>query len=159
MCLSTLDKAMEALDLLHLRYRLYVGSSNTVYHYDYLTASTFDEKERYLSSVIKVLQNDPLLRTSTANMRAHIMRAQVRYEYGMLEEALRDLSEAMAVTNNDNQNKNGSLLGLAWRARADCYQGLGQIGEAEEALRQWAVWDPSRRTKAMKEIQEMRQQK
>ena len=84
------------------------------------------------------------------------MRAQVRHEYGMLEEALRDLSDAIDITNN---NTNRVLLGLAWRARADCYRALGQIAEAEEALRQWAANDPSRRTKAMKEIQEIRQQK
>eukprot|EP00977_Amphora_coffeiformis_P027316 scaffold34603_cov212-Amphora_coffeaeformis.AAC.9 len=118
-------------------------------------ASAFDEKDRFLSSVIQVLQNDPLLRKSTANMRAHVMHAQIRYEYGMLEEALRDLSEAIDITNN---NTNRVLVGLAWRARADCYRALGQIGEAEEALWQWAKHDPSRKTKVIKEIQEMREQ-
>jgi len=120
------------------------------------TATTFEEKERYLTSVIQVLRSDPLLRTSTANMRCHVMRAQVRCEYGMPEEALRDLSEATVITNN---NTNRVLLGLAWRTRADCYRALGQMEKAEEALREWAENDPSRRTKAMKEIQEIQQQR
>lgn len=91
-------------------------------------------------------------------MRAHVLRAQVRYDYGMVDEALRDLAESLAGLNdNHNDNKRSALEGLAWRTRADCYRAVGQIGEAEEALRQWAVCDPSRRSKAMKEIQELQQ--
>ena len=124
------------------------------------TATTFEEKERCLSSVISVLQNDPLLRMSTANLRALVVRAQVRHEYGMVDEALRDLAQATAMACSDSGNNNTSnhrLLGLAWRTQADCYQTLGSVPEAEEALRQWALCDPSCRTKVLHEIQALRQ--
>lgn len=117
------------------------------------TATTFDEKERCLSSVIAVLQNDPLLRTCAANMRAHILRAAVRLDYGMLEEALNDVAQALAVPAAPT-----ALEGRAWRTKADCCRALGNINEAEEALRQWAACDPACRSKAMKEIEQLRQQ-
>ena len=120
------------------------------------TANTFDEKERYLSSVIQVLQNDPLLRTGTANLRAHVLRAQTRYEYGMLDDALRDVSEALATTTTFPM-ESSSLVGRAWRTQADCHVALQHVEEAEYALRQWAMCDPSCRTKAMKEIQALRE--
>ena len=121
------------------------------------TATTFEEKDRCLSSVIQVLQNDPLLRTSTANVRAHVLRAAVRLDYGMLEEAARDVSTALAVDVVPT-SCSADLVGRAWRTQSDCCQALGKLGEAEEALRQWAKCDPGSRTKAMKEIQMLRGQ-
>lgn len=122
-------------------------------------ATTLSEKERFLSSVIQVLQNDPILRVSTANIRAHVLRAQAHYDYGMIDEALRDISEALAVAPQvvPDTNLVGALVGHAYRTRADCFLALNQKEEAEEALLHWARCDPSRRTKAMKEIQLLRQ--
>ena len=85
----------------------------------------------------------------------------------MIEEALSDASEALAIASANAGTATstrippppplwGALVGQAWRAQADCLRALGKVNEAEEALRQWAEWDPSRRTKARQEIQQLR---
>lgn len=123
-------------------------------------ANSFEEKDRFLSSVIQVLQNDPLLRSSSANLRAHVLRADARCDYGMFEEGLRDITEGLASVDSHGPSiatHEAALMGRAWRARADCYCSLGRTAEAEKALEQWAVYDPSSRNKADAEIKRLRQ--
>jgi hypothetical protein len=123
-------------------------------------ANSFEEKDRFLSSVIQVLQNDPLLRSSSANLRAHVLRADARCDCGMFEEGLRDITEGLACVDTNRPTfatHEAALIGRAWRTRADCFCSLGRVGEAENALEQWAVYDPSSRNKASAEIKRLRQ--
>ena len=53
------------------------------------------EKDKFYSSIIRVLGSDPLLVESSAHARALVLRAQTRYEEGRLDEAL---SDAIAAT-------------------------------------------------------------
>jgi hypothetical protein len=89
------------------------------------------------------------------------------YDYGMIDEGLRDITQALAITpsetdiflesNESNHVVMKTLIGRAYRTAADCYLALGNKNDTENALLKWAQYDTSRRTKAMNEIRRLRQ--
>jgi tetratricopeptide (TPR) repeat protein len=121
------------------------------------TASSPEEKERFLSSVIRALQSDTALAGSLAGTHALVLRASARCEAGNYPAALEDAQQALAALQLQSQSQqrqvNVSWEGQAWRVSADAHQALGNVPAAVEALQEWAVHTPSFRTKALKEIQ------
>ena len=124
-------------------------------HFVFITASSLEEKERCLSSVIKALQSDTALAGSLAGTHALVLRASARCEAGNYSEALQDAQEALAALQSLERQVNVSWEGQAWRVSADAHQALGNLPAAVEALQEWAVHTPSFRTKALKEIQRL----
>jgi ATP/maltotriose-dependent transcriptional regulator MalT len=114
-----------------------------------LAASSFDEKHRFLNSVVSVLEGEPELAQSSALARALVSRAQARYEDQHTEEALGDALRATSM-------KSTSWNALSWRMVADCYKTLGKPDEAIAALREWGSCEPAFRSKVNREIQELR---
>jgi tetratricopeptide (TPR) repeat protein len=121
------------------------------------TASSPEEKERFLSSVIKALQADSALEESLAGIHALVLRASARCEDGNYPAALQDAQQALAALQSQSQQRQVQVSweGKAWRVSADAHQALGDIPAAVEALQEWAVHTPAFRTKALKEIQRL----
>jgi hypothetical protein len=122
-----------------------------------LTASSLEEKERCLSSVIKSLRSDTTLNGSLAQTHALVLRASARCEAGNHSAALQDAEEALSALQSQSESGqvNVSWEGQAWRVSADAHQALGNLPAAVEALQKWAVHTPAFRTKALKEIQRL----
>lgn len=108
------------------------------------------EKDKFYSSIIRVLGSDPLLVESSAHARALVLRAQTRYEEGRLDEALSDAIAATQVA-----CASPTVQSVAWRTVSDAYRSQGNLHEAIEALREWERVDPSYRTKIRNEIAEL----
>jgi tetratricopeptide (TPR) repeat protein len=121
----------------------------------HITASSPEEKERFLSSVIKSLRSDTALAGSLAGIHALVLRASARCEAENYPAALQDAQEALAALQSQQRQVHVSWEGQAWRVSADAHQALGNFPAAVEALQEWAVHTPSFRTKAMKEIQRL----
>ena len=119
-------------------------------------ATTTDEKERFVSSIIKTLEADEVLRFSTANSRAYIFRAELYGQTGRFEESVADAKAAIQILSASSKDVS-SLLAKAHRVLADTYEQTGNWKLAVEALRGVATSNPSLRSKITKEIELLRQ--
>lgn len=131
------------------------------------------DKERFASSVIRALENDPDLRQSTANIRALVFRASLLMEQtGRSKEALTDAECAIDLllrrasvettttdtTTTTTTGSSGSLLmAQAYRVLADVQELAENYPAAMEALQLMAVSQPAMRTKVVQELARMRQ--
>ena len=79
---------------------------------------------------------------------AHAMRAEVRLEIKEYDEAVRD---AKVATDLDATNDK------AWRALADAQEAAGNVQGAVRTLQQWSKVCPAFSTKAIKEIQRLKE--
>ena len=105
-----------------------------------------------MNSVIQTLSADSELDSSSANARAHVLRAEMYYNEKRYQDALRDTTAAIELSGTTD-----SLKARAWRITADTHLAAGQLDEAVQALQQVAVCNPHFRSKIAKEIQQLNQ--
>lgn len=126
-------------------------------------ASSMDEKDRFVSSIIQTLEADEVLRLSLANCRAYVFRAELYGEAGRLDESIADAERAIQLLRSASSSPSSSsksaplLLAKAYRVLADAYEQSGNCKSAMEALQGAAAADPAFRTKLFKEIQRLQQ--
>lgn len=113
-----------------------------------LSATSLEEKKRFLTSVISALEKKDELKESFAMAHAHAMRAKVNVKMHQLQEAVSDAE--CAVTLDPAYDK-------AWRTLADAQEAAGDTPGAIETLRRWSKARPLFSTKANKEIQRLRE--
>lgn len=125
-------------------------------------ASSIDEKDRFVSSIIKTLEADEVLRLSMANCRAYVFRAEVYGQAGRLDESVADAERAIQLLRSASSPSSSSksaplLLAKAYRVLADTYEQTGNCELAIKALQGAAAADPASRTKLSKEMQRLQQ--
>jgi tetratricopeptide (TPR) repeat protein len=123
-------------------------------------ASSPEEKERFVSSIIRALDSDPDLRTTTANGRAFIVRAELFAETGRFEEAVQDATTAIELFRSAQQSPPlvaNALNARAYRVLADVHELQGNYPAAAEALQKIAASNPAMRTKIVKELERLQQ--
>jgi len=127
-------------------------------------ASSMDERDRFVSSIIKTLEADEVLRLSMANCRAYVFRAELYGQAGRLDEAIADAERAIQLLRSASSSPSSSssksaplLLAKAYRVLADTYEQTGNCELAMKALQGAAAADPASRTKLSKEMQRLQQ--
>ena len=107
-------------------------------------ATTQEDKDKFLSSVITTLEKTDDLAKSAANAHAHAMRAR------LTTDPERAVSDAQRATQLDPTNS------LAWRALADAHESSGNIQEAAKAWANFARRNPAFSRKAANEIERLK---
>lgn len=110
-----------------------------------------EEKQRFLSSVIRSLDVDDLVGNSSVHARALLMRAELILSTGQYEQVRRDVQRVLSM-----DTASVVVRGRACLAAADAYEQEGKISEAIRSLQQWAAIDPSFRSKISNEIERLR---
>ena len=113
-------------------------------------AQSPDDKLMFLNSVIRKLDETDLSESS-ANARAHFLRAQLCLDLGENEKAKIDARKAVSL-----RPDNLPLPTNAWRIVADTEEATGNYAGAIEALQKWGETNPSFTTKVSKEITRLR---
>ena len=121
-----------------------------------------DEKDRFVSSIIKTLEADEVLRSSMANCRAYVFRAELYGQAGRLDESVADAERAIQLLRSASSPSSSSksaalLLAKAYRVLADTFEKTGNCELAMKALQGAAAADPASRTKLSKEMQRLQQ--
>lgn len=101
-----------------------------------------------MDSVIQALSSDQEFKHSSALAHAYVLRAQVHLDIGDFSRAIDDAFEAT----NSRQ-----YAPKAWRTLADTYERIGDTSQALKALQQWALCEPSLKSKVNKEIRRLQQ--
>lgn len=109
-----------------------------------IATTTLEQKEKFLTSVLRALDADEALSKSHAKAHAHALRGQARLDAQQHELAKTDAHLAISLG-----------WTKAYRILADAEEGLGNIAGAVEAFQQWGAVDPAFRTKVNKEIQRL----
>jgi ATP/maltotriose-dependent transcriptional regulator MalT len=117
-----------------------------------LSADSAEEKERFVSSIIKALTNDGKHGRSTILARALIFRARLYVSKKQLFEAEKDAIEALHIL--DTLEKR--LIYQATLVMADVFELQGNIGEAVNLLQDLATTDRSMRSKLLQEVDRLR---
>lgn len=123
--------------------------------------SNLDEKRRYTSSIIRVLDDDTDdLRMSTANTRARIYQAEIILEMGNYNEAIDEITIAIQQLTAPSILKTrfyDILLSKAYRIVADAYEQSGDYLAAIKSIQYMASTNPDMRTKIVKELERLQQ--
>lgn len=122
-----------------------------------IPATPLEEQDRFVSSIIKALEADEVLRLSTANSRAYVFRAELYCRAGRLGESIADAKCAVELLSTGTPSKSAPLLAKAYRSLADAYERQGNWKKAMEALQGVAAADPALRTKISKEMEQLKQ--
>lgn len=120
-------------------------------------APNVEQKLRFASSIIDTLEHDHTLKHSTANVRAHVFRAELYADSGQLEEGLEDTNRAIQLLSSDRTTVSNKLKAKAYRIVADIHEKNGQYVHAMDAYRGMVACDPSLRSKVTKEITRLQQ--
>lgn len=128
----------------------------------YLLVSNLEEKRRYTSSIIRVLDDEDDLRTSTANARARIYQAEIILELGNYQEAIDEVTKSIqqltAPSLLETKTKfHDILLAKAYRIAADAYEQSGDYVAAIKSIQSMASTNPDMRTKVVKELERLQQ--
>ena len=129
--------------------------------YNDTVVSTLEEKQRYTSSIIRVLEEDDL-RMSTANARARIYQAEILSDLGSYSEAINEVSKSIQQLSSlplkETKTKfHDVLLAKAYRVAADVYELNGNYIAAIESIQRMASTNPDMRTKVVKELERLQQ--
>jgi tetratricopeptide (TPR) repeat protein len=120
--------------------------------------TALEEKQRYTSSIIRVLDEDEDVRVSTANARARIYQAEITFELGNYQEAIDDITKSIqlltlpALTTSKFHDV---LLAKAYRVAADTYEKMGNYKAAMESIQSMAIKNVDLRTKVVKELERL----
>jgi hypothetical protein len=120
-----------------------------------------EEKERYASSIIRVLDSETDLSMSTANARASVFLAEVlfvtkRYQ-DSINEAIKSINRLTSTSNQNEMNPSQcTLLTRAYRVLADVHEQNGNYTAAIESVQAMASYNPAMRTKVTKEVERLR---
>lgn len=117
-----------------------------------MSADSADEKERFVSSIIKALTNDVKHGRSTILARALIFRAQLYVANKLLFEAEKDAIEALHILDPSEK----LLIYKATLVMADVFELQGNINEALNLLGDLATTDRSMRSKLLQEVDRLR---
>ncbi|GKY96875.1 hypothetical protein MPSEU_000646600 [Mayamaea pseudoterrestris] len=126
-------------------------------------ATSFQDKETLFGSVIRTLELDEEQRQSTALAHALVLRGSARCDARQYETALEDAQLAANVlcgsstTSDSAHSHDTDLLSKLYRIQAEAYEGMGQLDNAMQALRNWSVSDPSFEKKIAKELTRLQQ--
>jgi tetratricopeptide (TPR) repeat protein len=125
-------------------------------------APTLEEKQRYTSSIIRVLEDDDDLRMSTANVRARIYQAEILSELGIYQEAIDEVTKSIQQLSSPSLIEiktkfHDILLAKAYRVAADVYELSGNYVAAIESIQRMAATNPEMRTKVVKELDRLKQ--
>jgi len=112
-------------------------------------AQTPEEKDRFISSVIRSLDADE--GSSSVHARALVMRSEMHLEASCFAEALQDAQRALGMKRATTATRI-----KAYRVSADVFERQGSFAEAIESLREWANADTSFLTKINEEIKRLR---
>jgi hypothetical protein len=122
------------------------------------------EKERYVSSVIEVLEANPNLCGSAAHIYALAERAQARLDVdprrheGALDDAMNALTwirrSSVATATEANRPK---FYATAFRVAVDVQVQAGNYEAAASILREWDKYMPSYQTKILKELRHLQE--
>jgi tetratricopeptide (TPR) repeat protein len=118
-----------------------------------------EEKLRYTSSIIRVLEEDDDLRLSTSNARTKTYQAEILSELGNYQEAIDEVSKVIEqLSSIDVKSKfHDILLAKAYRVAADVYEMSGNYVAAIESIQRMAATNPEMRAKVDKELQRLQQ--
>lgn len=116
----------------------------------YCVADSAEDKERFVTSIIKALETD--FGKSTALARALIYRARLYVSTQQLFEAETDAMHALDILNRSEQQ----LVYQATAVLADIFEFQGNIQEAANLLQDLADHDRSMRSKLIKEVERLR---
>ena len=111
-------------------------------------APSFQEKDRFLSSVINALNRQPALQASLAMANARTLRAGLYLDRLMLDEARGDVHDTL---------QEHPLHAAAYRILADVEKADGRTDHAIEALSLWGRVEPTMKTKVANEIAMLQQ--
>jgi tetratricopeptide (TPR) repeat protein len=125
----------------------------------YALVPAIEEKLRYTSSIIRVLEEDDDLRLSTSNARAKTYQAEILSELGNYQEAIDEVSKVIEqLSSIDVKSKfHDILLAKAYRVVADVYEMSGNYVAAIESIQRMAATNPEMRAKVDKELQRLQQ--
>jgi hypothetical protein len=136
---------MESLDLRHFFSCCFC---------DFVIVSTLEEKEKYLSSVVRALDNDnnnPQFQQSSANARAHVMRGKMYLDQNNgVAAAHQDAQRAVHLL--QSRSSSSLILARAYRLESDVHVQLDNLQAVMDALRNAARVYPPMQTKISKEI-------
>ena len=125
-----------------------------LYGLDWITATTPEDKLKFLNSVIKKLTSLEDLATSAANAHAHGARAHVHFELQDYDLVKEDARRALEIHHHTPGMP--PLPSSVWRVLVDAEEATGQFEAALEVLRQWTDRQPQFATKVAKEAQRVR---
>jgi tetratricopeptide (TPR) repeat protein len=140
--------------------------TTTVFHSDLSNilplAQSLEDKRRYTSSIIRVLDEDDDLRMSTANARARICQAEIILESGNDQEAIDEITKAIQLLTSpallETTTKiHDTLLAKAYRVAADAYEQTGDYNAAIDSIQRMASTNFDLRTKVVKELERLQQ--
>ena len=129
----------------------------SIYH---LLVSNLEEKRRYTSSIIRVLDDEEDLQTSTANTRARIYQAEIILELGNNQEAIDEVTKSIQQLTSpsllETKTKfHGILLAKAYRIAADAHEKGGNYEAAMKSIQSMADTNPDMRSKVVKELERL----
>jgi tetratricopeptide (TPR) repeat protein len=126
------------------------------------SVATIEEKERFLSSVVRALEGNEGLNRSSVLGRALTTRAEVNLENGRYQECLKDVNRAtelllkgMPRSSSSHNHHRKAVAARAYRCAADAHEAMGNLPDAVKSLQLQASCNPSFRSKAAKAIQRL----
>jgi hypothetical protein len=124
-----------------------------------LKALTLDEKLRYTTSILRVLDDDPDLSRSTAKFRASLYHAEILFESGNSQDAMIIVNESIQqlLVLQDKTILYKNLLSKAYRILADIYEHNKNYISAIDAIQCIGKINPEMKSKVINELDRLQQ--
>ena len=123
---------------------------------NFCTATSPEEQDRFVSSIINTLEADDELRFSTANCRAYIFRAEMFSKAGRWDDCITNAKRAVHILSPISPST-AFLAARSYRLLADTYEQTQNWTEAIDALKGIIAAKPDLCTKISNEIERLKQ--